>query len=669
GPLTFVGGIQLLGANRPIQVDRGNFTLGPGNANLTSANNYFDAQITQVGSSLTNGAIAKSGTGVLSIGGTSTDTNANSYTVNNGVLLLSGGNGSTTNAIGTDAVSVSTPAANTITALGGNGSTGGTVTFSTSGTTNQSHLAPGNLILTNSNGAVSAVSGGIGTLTTADLTLAAGNYLEFILGKPGKGSGANAGLANLLSVTSTTNSTTNNLTLPAGVGSLTLNLADNANANNQGFVGTGVYKLIAFAGTSGTLTNFTAGNGISTGTFKIGLTPLPVYSTYAITRTAAANGEIDLAIRAGGPLGVIATDTASSSAYNSGWAAGSNGGSGFGAWASSTSASNAGTFVSSSPEIDTSGSKAFGLFANSGSIADFSRAITGNLQIGHTLAFDFDNKSIQNGGSDGITLKAGATVAFEFFFNGGATGYSVTDSGGLHQLTSPTLGFTNTGLHVEFTLTSPTTYTLVATPALGGTTSTYTGTLANGVNAASNPISTFRVFDFNAGSGAGSNLYINTTNILLPTWNGLSVGASGGTFSASGNWAAHAPLNRGSIAFDGTGSTVTDDSTTSGISSLTSILFNGTNTGSGGPNATATTNAGTYTLQSTSLTAGTGLSLAAGITNNSTNVQSINFTGASGTVGITLTAAQTFNGGSGGLSFGSNTGVNLNGFALTVAGA
>lgn len=662
GPLKFLGGIQLLGANRPIQVDRGNFTMGSGNANLTLANNYFDAQIQ---GPLTSGTVAKSGTGVLSIAGTSTDTNANPYTVSNGVLLLS--NGATGNAIGTDAVSVSTPAANTITAFGGNGSTGGAVTFGTSGTTNQSHLAPGNLILSNSNGAVSAISGSIGTLTTADLTLAAGNNLDFVLGKPGKGSGVNAGLGSLISVTSTTNSTTNNLTLPTGAGSLVLNLADNANANNQGSIGAGVYKLIAYNGTSGTLTNFTAGNGISTGTFKIGLTPLLVYSTYAITRTTASNGEIDLAIRAGGPLGVIATDTASNSAYSGGWAAGSNGGSGYGAWASNSSATNAGTFVSSAPEIDTSGSKSLGLFANSGSIADFSRAITGNLQIGHTLAFDIDNKSIQTGGSDGITLKAGGTIAFEFFFNGGNADYSVTDSTGQHQLTSPALAFTSTGLHVEFTLTSPTTYTLVATPALGGTVSNYTGTLANSVNAASNPISTFRVFNFNAGSGASNNLYINTTNILLPTWNGQSVGAAGGNFSGSGNWAAHAPVNGGSIGFDGTGSTVTDDSATSGITSLTNILFNGTNTAAGGPNATATTNAGTFTLQSTGLAAA-GLSLGGGITNNSTNNQNINFAGASGTVGITLTAAQTFNGGSGGLSFGSTTGVNLNGFALSIAG-
>ena len=475
-------------------------------------------------------------------------------------------------------------------------------------------------------------------------------------------------MGSLMSVTSTTNSTPNNLTLPTGAGSLILNLADNANANNQGSIGTGVYKLVAYNGASGTLTNFTAGNGISTGTFKIGLTPLPVYSTYAITRTTASNGEIDLAIRAGGPLGVIATDTATSSAYSGGWLAGSNGGSGYGAWASSSSAANAGTFVSTAPEIDTSGSKSLGLFANSGSIADFSRAIAGNLQIGHTLAFDFDNKSVQNGGSDGIALKAGGTVAFEFFFNGGNADYSVTDSTGQHQLTSPALAFTSTGLHVEFTLTSPTTYSLVTTPALGGAVSTYAGTLANAVNASSNPISTFRAFNFNAGSAASNNFYINRTNILLPTWNGQSVGTSGGNFSSSGNWAAHAPVNGGSIAFDGTGSSVTDDSATSGITSLSNILFNGTNTGAGGPNATATTNAGVYTLQSSGLAAGAGLSLAAGITNNSTNVENINFTGASGTIGITLTAAQTFNGGSGGLSFGSTTGVNLNGFALSIAG-
>ena len=216
GPLTFVGGITLVSGStpRPIQVDRGNFTLGAGNANLTSANNYFDAQITQVGSTLNAGTIAKSGNGVLSIAGTSTDATTNSsYVVNNGVLLLS--NGATGNAIGTDSVSVSTPAAATITAFGGNGSTGGTLTFATSGATTQSHLALGNLILTNSGGAVSAISGSIGTLTTADVTLAAGNYLDYVLGKPGKGSGANAGLGSLLSVTNTTTSTTNNLTLPA----------------------------------------------------------------------------------------------------------------------------------------------------------------------------------------------------------------------------------------------------------------------------------------------------------------------------------------------------------------------------------------------------------------------------------------------------------------------
>ena len=63
---------------------------------------------------------------------------------------------------------------------------------------------------------------------------------------------------------------------------------------------------------------------ISAGTFKIGLTPLPTYSTYTLSSTAASNGEIDLAIRAGGPLGVIATDNAANAAYSAGWAAGSN---------------------------------------------------------------------------------------------------------------------------------------------------------------------------------------------------------------------------------------------------------------------------------------------------------------------------------------------------------
>jgi hypothetical protein len=587
---------------------------------------------------------------------------AYSHRASNRVLLLS--NGATGNAIGADSVSVSTPAAATITAFGGNGSTGGTLTFATSGATTQSHLALGNLILTNSGGAVSAITGSIGTLTTADVTLASGNYLDYVLGKPGKGTGANAGLGSLLSVTNTTTSTTNNLTLPAGTGSLILNLADNAGANSQGSLGTGTYKLAAYNGTSGTLTNFAAGNGISTGTFKIGLTPLPNYSTYLLTRTAASNGEIDLAVRAGGPLGVVAADNASNAAYSGGWGAGTGGGStiGFGNWVDSSSGGSSTHFITTSPEIDTIGSKSWGSF-NSGGVADFNRTINNNLQVGHTLAFDFDNKSVSSGGpSVGVSLRNGTTNLFEFYFNGGATNYSINDNSNGNRNTG--VPFTSAGVHLEFTLTAANAYSLAVTPLASGTTTTFTGNL---VGNSSNAINTFRIFDANAGNG--NNFYINTTNILLPTWNGQNVGAAGGTFSNSANWAAHAPVNGGSIAFDGTGSTVTDDSATSGITSLTNILFNSTGNSAGGPNATVTTNAGTYTLQTTGLTAGTGLTLAAGITNNSTNVQNINFTGTSGTIGITLSAAQTFSGGAGGLAFGSNTGANLNGNALTVQAA
>ena len=252
---------------------------------------------------------------------------------------------------------------------------------------------------------------------------------------------------------------------------------------------------------------------------------------------------------------MIAADNASNAAYSGGWGAGTGGGStiGFGNWIDSSSGGSSTHFTTTSPEIDTVGNKSWGSF-NSGGVADFNRTINNNLQVGHTLAFDFDNKSVGSGGpSVGVSLRNGTTNLFEFYFNGGATSYSINDNSNSNRNTG--IPFTSAGLHLEFTLTAANAYSLAVTPLPSGTTTTFTGNL---VGNSSNAINTFRVFDANAGNG--NNFYINTTNILLPTWNGLNVGAAGGTFSNSGNWAAHAPVNGGSIAFDGTGSTVTDDS-------------------------------------------------------------------------------------------------------------
>jgi autotransporter-associated beta strand protein len=186
----------------------GNVTLGAG-ALTTGADN---TSTTYSGVISGTGTLSKSGTGAFTLTGINTYGGATS--VSAGSLIVNG------QLAGTGAVTLSGTAT-----LGGNGSVSGILTQG-AGTT----IAPGTL---------TGVTSNIGTLTlNATPGLNAAGNLNIQLGTAGA-SHAAAGTSDVLNVVG-------NLTL-AG----TLNLADNANANAQGSLGSGTYKIATYTGTGG----------------------------------------------------------------------------------------------------------------------------------------------------------------------------------------------------------------------------------------------------------------------------------------------------------------------------------------------------------------------------------------------------------------------------------
>ncbi len=271
----------------------GNITLnanGGGNMSLTTGSVNNTGTITNSGSgggsSLISAAIGANVIGVIQSSATSSLTlgGSNSYTgpttVSAGTLTLSA---SSTNNIASSArinvasgatlsvsLNNSTLVLGTNQILSGNGNVTGSVNAG-SGT----HISPLN----------AAGPSGIGTLAISSaLTLGSGSNLDYTLGSTGNSSLTTVGAG---------------LTLPASSGTVTFNITDNAGAGSLGSVGIGTYKLFTFAPSS--LNNFTAGNGVSTGTFRVGTAPGSLSSdAYSFTTTG---NEVDLAIVAGGTTG------------------------------------------------------------------------------------------------------------------------------------------------------------------------------------------------------------------------------------------------------------------------------------------------------------------------------------------------------------------------------
>jgi len=215
-----------------------------------------------------------------------------------------------------------------------------------------------------------------------------------------------------------------------------------------------------------------------------------------------------------GPIAYSAvTDNAGNSAYSDGWQNGDNGGSGFGAWAL-TSTANSGFFIGNSANngtggnsgnINTSGNS-WGLFANSGGLAGAVRPFSaGNLAVGQQFLIRMDNGNIQSGGTVGFGLQnSSGNNRFEFFFVGGGSSYTINIGG---VSTSTGIPFTANGLTLVFTQESANGFSLDVTPS-GGSTSHFTGTMA------ASDISRVRLFNSNAGNNAPNDAFFNSIEVV-----------------------------------------------------------------------------------------------------------------------------------------------------------
>ena len=238
---------------------------------------------------------------------------------------------------------------------------------------------------------------------------------------------------------------------------------------------------------------------------------------------------------------LIASDDASDPAYNDGWQSGDNGGSGWGGgWTfrnggnvvqNNPSGSFFGAFVGDSRgnnnpagasgdsnsdlDINSTGNKAWGMYANTANELYAVRPFSGALDVGQTVSFTFDNGNVDSTRVLGVRLLANAadiaTRQFELRFVGGDSFYTVV--AGANQTT--THGFTREGIRASFTLTGTNSYSLDVTRLQSGVTQTITGSLINpGGNTAINGIA-FR--NLAAGSGATNDGYFNSISVPEPT--------------------------------------------------------------------------------------------------------------------------------------------------------
>ena len=236
---------------------------------------------------------------------------------------------------------------------------------------------------------------------------------------------------------------------------------------------------------------------------------------------------------------LLASDTTSDPAYSGGWSSGSNGGFGFGAW-QLVSGSTSGFFIGdstnnggggsgnpgSSGGINTTGAVSWGEYAYNGGEADAYRPLTGTLSNGQVLKLALDNGYVGDGGGSGtvgISLLAGGsagTKEFELYYSSGT--YNINDASSSSRSTG--ISYTDSGLNLAFTLTSPSTYSLNITPANGGSTTTITGTLIG--SPTTDNIDTLRAYDYNSGNGTAGNFYINSLSVPEPTSAALIIAAS-----------------------------------------------------------------------------------------------------------------------------------------------
>jgi len=201
---------------------------------------------------------------------------------------------------------------------------------------------------------------------------------------------------------------------------------------------------------------------------------------------------------------VLALDTASDPAYSGGWAAGQNGGTGFGAWSfNGTDPTPAGTYQGLSTSSSLGTSWALMVHDSNSGLANAGRSITGGLQAGQMFQTIIQNPVNNNGA--GYTFR-GFDILFTsatdnnvggdntsalrlsvFDFYNAAMNWTINDA--THTSTPVHTGVSGittgaSGMIVDLTLNSSTDYTLSLAPESSPNSPYYTfsGTLASPIN-------------------------------------------------------------------------------------------------------------------------------------------------------------------------------------------
>jgi hypothetical protein len=193
--------------------------------------------------------------------------------------------------------------------------------------------------------------------------------------------------------------------------------------------------------------------------------------------------------------GLVASDSASNPAYTSGWAAGSNGGSGFGPWDFTKSAYYSGLgpaawgdqthFIDNAPvAFNSLGAPAFAISADDcsycGVYSSATRPFASSLAIGETFSMDFDNPLLSSPDfnsqnniisfSDSAGVEVLGVFGSNYFdgqnwnFSGGGGSLGITDaatSGGSR------ISLTKTGANTATVVFNGTTFTNVALAGTG----------------------------------------------------------------------------------------------------------------------------------------------------------------------------------------------------------
>jgi hypothetical protein len=196
------------------------------------------------------------------------------------------------------------------------------------------------------------------------------------------------------------------------------------------------------------------------------------------------------------PLAVVSRDSATNSSYAGGWTNGSSGGSGFGPWNLSNTA-NAGFFIagSAATNMNVNSSTGFGLYADSGGVAQAKRNLPVAMKTGDLFSLRFDNNWVSTGSQVGMALaNSSGSNRFSFYFVGGQTNYWINDA---RNGTITGVPYSSSGWLLNFELTGSNSYRFTAG------TNQITGNLGG-----DGAITQLVVTNNNAGSDTPYNLYL-----------------------------------------------------------------------------------------------------------------------------------------------------------------